>query len=100
MPIAAKLSHKLDEVLGSEAAEAMVDWMQRIDTSRSELRELNDLIVARIESRFRESDARFREADAKLDILSARIDATAAAVNARIDVMAETVSARIDARVG
>src|SRR5438874_2416591 len=78
MPIAAKLSRRLDEVLGSEAAEAMVDWMHRIDASRSELRELNDLNYARTESRFREIDERFRGVDVKLD-------AVAAALNSKIE---------------
>lgn len=47
MPIAARLSRKLHEVFGQEAAEAMVDWMQRVDASRGELRELNDYSFAR-----------------------------------------------------
>jgi hypothetical protein len=65
MPIAAKLSRTLYDTLGDEAAEAMVDWMQRVDTQRSELRELNDLSFARIDARFGEaraaSDLRFAE---------------------------------------
>ena len=85
MPIAAKLSRTLYDTLGDEAAEAMVDWMQRVDTQRSELRELNDLSFARIDARFGEAraemdlrftqvDARFGEARADLDLRFARVD--------------------------
>jgi hypothetical protein len=78
MPIAAKLSRTLYDTLGDEAAEAMVDWMHRGDTQRSELRELNDLSFARIDARFgearAESERRFAEARADLDLRFARVD--------------------------
>jgi hypothetical protein len=67
MPIAAKLSRTLYDTFGHEGAEAMVDWMQQVETQRSELRELNDLSFARI-------DARFAEARAENDLCFARID--------------------------
>jgi hypothetical protein len=51
MPIAARLSRTLYDTLGHEAAEVMVDWMQQVDTHRSELRELHDLSFARIDAR-------------------------------------------------
>ena len=35
-------------MFGDEAAEAMVDWMHRVESGRAELRELNDLNFARI----------------------------------------------------
>jgi hypothetical protein len=66
MSIAAKLSRTLYDTLGSEAAEAMVDWMQQVETQRSELRELSDLSFARI-------DARFGEARAQTDVRFAEI---------------------------
>jgi hypothetical protein len=58
MPVAAKLSRKLYEAFGEEAAEAMVEWMQSVDTHRTELREINDLAFARIDARFGEAEAR------------------------------------------
>jgi hypothetical protein len=77
MPIAAKLSRKLYDTLGSEAAEAMVDWMQQVETQRSELRELSDLSFARIDARFgearAESDARFVEVLAQMDVRLAEL---------------------------
>ena len=54
MPIPAKLSRKIHETFGDEAAEAMVDWMEQADARRAELRELNELSTARFESRLRE----------------------------------------------
>ena len=47
MPISAKLSRKLYETFGDDAAHDMVDWMQQVDTQRSELRELYDQQFAR-----------------------------------------------------
>jgi hypothetical protein len=59
MPITAVLSRTLHDALGDEAAADLVEWMQHVDTQRSELRELNELSFARIDSRFKENDARF-----------------------------------------
>ncbi|HUX33444.1 MAG TPA: hypothetical protein VMV51_06185 [Gemmatimonadaceae bacterium] len=61
MPVAAKLSRKLYETFGDEAAEAMVDWMQSVDRNRAELRETNDLAFARLDARFGEFEARFQQ---------------------------------------
>jgi hypothetical protein len=79
MPIVAKLSRKLYDTLGSEAAEAMVDWMQQVETQRSELRELSDLSFARI-------DARFGEALSQIDLRFAQIDLRFAEARAQTDV--------------
>jgi hypothetical protein len=62
MPVTAVLSRTLHATLGDEAAADLVDWMQQVDTHRADLRELNELSFARIESRFNEHDARFGEA--------------------------------------
>ena len=75
--ITAKLSHRLHETLGDEAAEDMVDWMQRVDVQHAELRELNELnfsrfaahlqaAMARTDSRLGELDARLAKTDADL----------------------------------
>lgn len=60
MPITAKLSGKLYEAFGDEAAGEMIDWMQRVDTHRAELRELNELSVSRLEARLGEVGAELR----------------------------------------
>jgi hypothetical protein len=72
MPITAVLSRTLYEALGDEAAADLVDWMQTVDTHRSELRELNELNYARLDWRFNAMDARFdaielAAVDAKID---------------------------------
>ena len=51
----------LHEALSQEGAEAMVDWMQNVETQRLELRELNDLSFARIDARFAQARAEYRE---------------------------------------
>jgi hypothetical protein len=65
MPITAALSRTLHEALGREAAADLVDWMQQVDTHRAELRELNELSYARLDSRMNElrqvMDSRFNE---------------------------------------
>jgi len=88
--VAATLSRKRYETFGDEAAGAMVDWMQRIDTQRTELRELSDLSFTRI-------DARFAAADANLDARFAAVNARFAEVDAKIDLRAAELSGRIDA---
>ena len=64
MAISARLYRSLQNTLG-DAAEDLVTWMQRMDENRSELRELNDLSFARVDSRFSEQrhwiDAQFAE---------------------------------------
>jgi hypothetical protein len=106
MPIPAILSRKLYETLGHEGAEAMVDWMNNMESSRSELRELADLGFARIDARFGEAearfDARFAEMDARVDArfaeMDARVDARFAEMDARVDVRFAEMGARVDAR--
>jgi hypothetical protein len=51
MPITARLSHKLHQTLGDDAAEDLVNWMQQVDAQRAELRELNELNFSRIDAR-------------------------------------------------
>src|SRR6266508_2930444 len=55
MAITARLSSKLRQTLGDEAAEDLVNWMQQVDAQRAELRELNELNFARFDVRFAEA---------------------------------------------
>ncbi len=57
MPITAKLSRKLYETFGDDAAGDMVDWMHHVDAQRAELRELNELNFARFEARLMQFEA-------------------------------------------
>jgi hypothetical protein len=54
MPITPRLSRKLYQTLGEEAAQDLVNWMQQVDAQRSELRELNELNFSRIDARLAE----------------------------------------------
>ncbi len=92
MPVAAKLSRKLYETLGDEAAEAMVSWMDSVERNRAELREVNDLAFARI-------DARFGEMEAQFDARFARVDGRFAEMEARIDGRFAEMDARFDAKL-
>ena len=47
MPVTTRLSTSLHRLLGDEPAGDLVDWMHRVDSSRSELRELSDQYSAR-----------------------------------------------------
>lgn len=68
MPVTAKLSRKLYETFGDEAAADMVDWMHQIDAQRAELRELNELNFTRFDARLNElthvMNARFAQLEA------------------------------------
>ncbi len=67
MPVTAKLSHKLYEAFGDEAASEMIDWIQRVDTRRSEFREMHQLTTARFESRLAELDAKIQSRETKIE---------------------------------
>lgn len=75
MPITAKLSRKLYDTFGEEAAGEMIDWMQRVDAQRAELRELNELnelSVSRLDSRLNEVRA---DLEKKMETGFARLEA-------------------------
>ena len=57
MAVTARLSRKLYETFGDEAAGDMVDWMHQVDAQRAELRELNELNFARFEARLAQCEA-------------------------------------------
>jgi ABC-type phosphate transport system auxiliary subunit len=67
MAVTARLSHKLHQTLGDEAAEDLVNWMQQVDAQRAELRDLNELNFARVEARFAEARAATRADFARFD---------------------------------
>ena len=54
MPITAKLSSRLSEALGDEAAHEMVDWMHQVDAERADLHRLNELNFSRFDARLGE----------------------------------------------
>jgi septal ring factor EnvC (AmiA/AmiB activator) len=54
MAVTARLVSKFHDVLGEEASNDMVDWMNHVEASRSELRELNDQNFARFKAELAE----------------------------------------------
>ena len=98
MPITSKLSRRLYETLGDEAADEMVGWMHGVDAQRAELRELNELNFARIDERFKRVDIRFDAVDTRFDAVDARFDAMEgrlAAVERRLDARMDGIEARM-----
>lgn len=67
MPVPARLSRRLQEALGDDAGNDMVDWMQRTEDHRTELRELNELTASRVEAQLGEMEARFGRRLAETD---------------------------------
>lgn len=86
MPITAKLSRKLYETFGEQAAGDMVDWMQRVDAQRAELRELNELDFARL--------------DARLDRLEERFNQFGREMHAQFAQLEVAIVGRLEAKIG
>ena len=61
MTVAARLARSLSVALGEDAAADMMNWMQDVESNRSELRALNDLNAARIDARIDSVRAELRE---------------------------------------
>ncbi len=85
MPISARLSRTFHEVLGEEPSGDLMEWMHHMEQSRSELRDLNELNLARIDSRFAQVDARFEQVDLRFREAEARLDARFAQLDTRIE---------------
>lgn len=52
VPVTAKLSRAFYDRVGEQAANELVDWFNAVDaTYRSELKEINDLNLAKLEAR-------------------------------------------------
>lgn len=97
MAITSRLSRKLHETFGQEAAEDLVDWMRGIDTQRAELRELNELSVSRLEARM---DARIGELRAEMHARFARCDVEFQAVRGEMATGFAKLEAKIEQRFG
>jgi hypothetical protein len=64
MPVPQQLQRKLREVLGTDAADNLVDMLDSLDANRGDFGELRhemQLGFARIEARFAQIDARFEQ---------------------------------------
>ena len=83
MAMPARLSRTLRQRLGDEATQDLVDWMGQMESGRSELREMMDGYMNRIDARFERIDARFEriearfvEHDLKMEAMEARLEAS------------------------
>jgi predicted nuclease with TOPRIM domain len=102
LAISARLSQTLHQELGDEAGEDLVNWMVQMETNRSDLREMMDGYMGRLDrqfasiehrlvgmdQRFDRIDARFEKVDERLDKIDVRLD--------KIDVRFERVDARFE----
>jgi hypothetical protein len=78
MAIPARLTRVLQDVLGEEGGDDLVNWMVHMDANRSELRDLMDAWNGRTDSRFGEADGRmelqFAELREAMDAMEVRLD--------------------------
>jgi len=93
MAITARLSHKLHQTLGDEAAEDLVNWMQQVDAQRAELRELNELNFSRI-------DARLAEVATRADVAELRHATQADLAAVRQETQGNLAELRQEMRTG
>ncbi len=91
MAVPNRLIRKLNEALGAEASDDMVNWIGETDTVGSELR--RDVAQLR-----HEMNARFDAANARFDALQADIDGRFAATAASVDSKFAVLEAKMDAR--
>jgi len=83
MPVTAKLSGKFYERFGDEIANELVEWFNAVDaTYQGQLKNLNELNLERIDSRFDAFDSRFDAFETKM---TARMDAFESRLEARFE---------------
>ena len=99
MAVAVNLSRKLYETLGTEAADAMVTWMESVERNRAELRETGDLAFARIDARFGQAEARFGELEARIDTRFAQFDARLVEMERRLEQRMDTRFAAMERQI-
>jgi hypothetical protein len=74
VPVTARLSRRLYDVLGEDVANELVDWFNTMDlTYRSDLRELNELNYARFEAKLEQRLAELR-AELRTEIAGLRTE--------------------------
>jgi len=60
MPVAIRLSKRLSEKLGDEAANELVEWFNSVDAAyRADIREFNELSFARFDAKLEQRLAEF-----------------------------------------
>lgn len=83
MPVTARLSGKFYQQFGDEITNELVDWFNAVDsTYQMQLKEVNDLNWARMQTRFEAYDARMGAFEAKI---TGRMDAFDGKIEARLE---------------
>lgn len=82
MPITSRLSRRLYETFGDEAAADLVDWMHHVDAQRTEMRELNELNFARFEARLAQFETRLEQ---RIGALDTRIEQRIGALDTKVE---------------
>jgi hypothetical protein len=87
MAVPARLRYALHQKLGDDAAHELVKCMEHVDSTRTELRDINELNFARIDSRFAEerhvTEAAFSLVDNRFGEMRQEMQAGFAAVDVR-----------------
>src|SRR4051812_15509152 len=73
MAIPARLSRALQERLGREAADSLVDWMGRMESNRSDIREVRQ-IVGQLDARFDRLESRFDDMVVRIGAMDAKFE--------------------------
>jgi hypothetical protein len=86
MPIPQHLKRRLQQSLGTEAAEDFVSWMEGVDNARADIAELRHEMqvgFARVDARFAGVDTKFAGIDTKFASLDGRFSALEALIEKR-----------------
>lgn len=97
MAISGRLSRKLHETFGNDAAEDLVDWMREKDAQENHLRELIELRVSRSEARI---DNRFAELRQEMQAGFARSDGLFGDLRRDMEVGFARVETKLEQRTG
>ncbi len=82
MAVPNRLVRKLNDMLGAEASDDMIDWMGRVEDSIRGLRQDLAEFRTHVDGRFAAIDARFASVDARFQTLEGRMEAKFAAAEA------------------
>src|SRR5437870_12699355 len=74
MAVSARLSETLRQELGDAAAEDLVNWMVQMETNRSDLREMMDGYMARLDRQFETVWQRFESMDQRFEKIDQRFE--------------------------
>ena len=98
MPVTARLSKRLYEVLGEDVANELVDWFNAVDlTYRADLRELNELNFARFDAKLEQRLAELR-AGLRQEIAGLRAELRQEIAELRSELRTEIAGLRVEFR--